>query len=275
MNLTASSITLFDPKAAAGTDLGQTAESWYHFSIDDVFDSLIEATDKGIPLFEQPMFALLKEMHDAYGTCVGLNLFFQKEINGKVRSLKEVRDLRAELVKDGGWLKFAPHALDFDTAPYDQQPSDQIETFDRIYEEIDRFAGKEFYARWIRLHYYSESYELADYFTSRGVRALFSTDRPVGSHRMPDDIKKALSTAGCATYQGMNFIRTQFRIEFFVDQKLGSDTIRELLQRSLKTYGYVIIYTHEYEFARPEIQDMIRLTFRALSDSSIVSMKTV
>lgn len=274
MNLTASSITLFDPKAE-GTEFGQTIESWYHFSIDDVFDSLIDATDRGIPLFEQPMFALLKEMHDTYGTHVGLNLFFQKEIDGKIRSLTEVRDLHAELITGGGWLKFAPHALDFDTAPYDQQPSEQIKTFDCIYDEIDRFAGKEFYARWIRLHYYSESYELAAYFTSRGVQALFSTDRPVGSHRMPDDIKKALSTVGCATYQGMNFIRTQFRIEFFVDQKLESDAIRKLIQHSLDIYGYIIIYTHEYEFSRPEIQDMIRLTFQILSDSSLVSTKTI
>ena len=42
--------------------LGKTP--FYHFSVDDVFESLIEITDKGIEVFEHPFFSFLKELHD-------------------------------------------------------------------------------------------------------------------------------------------------------------------------------------------------------------------
>lgn len=266
--------TIFDPKITT-PGFGTMAVSWYHFSVDDVFDSLIEVTDRNIPLFEHPTFALFREMHESYGTSVGLNLFFQKEIAGKIRTLQEVRDLRPELQESGSWLKFGPHALDFDTAPYDQTPAEQMEVFDRIYAEIDRFAGRDLRAEWVRLHYYSESYELGAYFSSKGVQALFSTDRPSGSHRMPDDTKKDLLTIGHSTYQGTNFVRTQFRIEFFVDQRVTKDDLRSLFRHSVEKYGYVTLYTHEYELVRPEIMQMIRVAFRVLHESSIVSTLNV
>ena len=71
-----------------------TPWAWYHFSVDDVFECLIEVTDKDMPLFEHPFFKLLKEMHNLYDISVGLNLFYEKEIGGIVRSLKEVRDFK-------------------------------------------------------------------------------------------------------------------------------------------------------------------------------------
>lgn len=266
--------TAFHPiAAAAGQDVSHTC--WYHFSVDDVFDSLIEITDRKIPLLEHPQFALLYEMHKKYGTYIGLNLFFQKKIDGKMRTLSEVRDLQQELHASGDWLKFGPHALEFETAPYDQEPEAQVEVFDRIYTEIDRFAGKESYAQWVRLHYYSESYELAEYFNLRGVQALFSTDRPAGSHRMPEEIKIELNTRGHATYKDMNFIRTQFRIEFFVDSHLDEKGVEELIKSSLDTYGYIILYTHEYEFSRPEICEMLKLVLSVLSKLEVKSLKKI
>ena len=253
----------------------ESMQRWYHFSVDDVFQSLIEVTDKNIPLFDHPHFSLLKEMHDLYGMHVGLNLFFQKEIDGKIRSLKEVRDLQEELRDSGGWIFFGPHALDFNNAPHQQTKDQQIATFDSIYKEIDRFAGDKRYAKWIRLHFYSESYELVDYFKLKGVEALFSTDRPVYSHRMPDDIKKDLRIIGSATYKEANFIRTQFRVEFFVDENLEKKDLETLFEKTASQFGYIIIYTHEYEFNRPEICEMTRTAFAALDKLSIKSIKRV
>jgi hypothetical protein len=247
---------------------GQTR--WYHFSVDDVFDSLIEITDNNVPLFEHPTFKFFKSMHTMYGARVGLNLFFQKEINGKIRTLREVRDLSAEL-QEAGWIYFGPHALDFETAPYSQSPQDQIKTFDSIYEQIYRFAGKEFCAKFIRLHFYSESYELAEYFASHGVEALFSTDRPAGSHRMPEQIAHDLISHGRAEYRGMNFIRTQFRIEFFVDEQRKEKDLIELFKVSLDQYGCIILYTHEYELVRPEIIEMMERALAALQSIGLVS----
>ncbi len=253
----------------------ESTQPWYHFSVDDVFQSLIEVTDKNISLFEHPHFSLLREMHNLYGVRVGLNLFFQKEIDGRIRSLREVRDLRGELKDSGDWIFFGPHALDFDNAPHQQTQDQQITTFDSIYKEIDRFAGNNRYAKWVRLHFYSESYELADYFKLKGVEALFSTDRPVYSHRMPDEIKSDLQIIGSATYREANFIRTQFRVEFFVDQNLKQEEIEVLFEKTVSQFGYIIIYTHEYEFDRKEIHDMICTVFAALEKLSIKSVRRI
>ena len=265
--------TEFNPKTEVAKE-GITTP-WFHFSIDDVFDSLIEITDKNIPLFEHPYFVMLKKMHDKYGISVGLHLFFEKEIDGKLRSLMDVRDLKKEIKDDGGWIYFAPHALNFETAPYNQSKDEQIKTFDLTYKEIDRFAGRDSYAKWIRLHYYSESYELADYFASKGVNALFSTDKPAGSHRMPQNIKDSLNNEGHATYEGMNFIRTHFRIENFANVNLDELGIKNLIKESFDKYGYIIIYAHEYEFERKEVCQAVETSFKVLNDLSIKSLKII
>ena len=250
----------------------ETKSPWFHFSIDDVFDSLIEVTDKNIPLFEHPYFYLLKEMHERYNITVGLHLFFEKEINGKSRNLCEIRDLRKEISGAGGWIYFGPHALDFKTAPYNQSREEQMAVFNRTYDEIDRFAGKNSYAKWIRLHFYSESYELADYFKNKGVTALFSTDRLVGSHRMPQAIKDSLNNIGYASHEGIDFIRTQFRVEFFADDNLSKQAIESLFKESFAKYGYIILYTHEYEFARKEVCEALKVSFELLDKLSIKSL---
>lgn len=240
----------------------------YHFSIDDIFESLIEVTDRNIPLFEHPYFALLKDLHNKYGTHVSLYVFFQREMQGRLRTLSEVRDLKNELEQAGNWIHFGPHALDFDTRPYNQSPEDQVKVFDATYKEIDRFAGKNTYAELVRLHFYSESYELADYFKSHGVMSLLSTDREAGSHRMPQQIKDGLLGVGEASYEGAHFIRTQFRVEFFVQDGLDERAIEILFRESFKKFGYVTLYTHEYELVRKEVLEKLELSLKVLHSLS-------
>ena len=246
---------------------------WYHFSIDDVFDSLIDVTTKNIKLFENPFFALMKEVHDLYGTQVDLELFYEKEIDGVVYTLEDVRDLSEELSESGGWLRFGPHAKNYEVAPFEQTPEEQEIIFDKIYSEIDRFAGRKYYAKWVRLHYYSESYELATYFKSRGVTALFSTDREAGSHRMSELVAKSLLEIGFASYEEANFIRTQYRVEVFTNRRQSEEDLRLLFIDSLEKYGYIIFYSHEYEFARSEVRSMTRKTFRVLNELGIKSIE--
>jgi hypothetical protein len=74
----------------------------FHFSVDDVLPALIEVTDKNVPLVNNQFFNQLRCMYEKYGVKTGPNLFYSHKINGKVRFLSEVRDLKQEL-KDG-WL---------------------------------------------------------------------------------------------------------------------------------------------------------------------------
>lgn len=246
---------------------------WYHFSVDDVFDSLIDVTRQGTPLFEHPFFALMKEVHDTYDAAIDLELFWERDIDNVLYTLRDVRDLREEIRKEGSWLRFGPHAQSYMVAPHEQFPHEQQRIFDDIYEQVERFAGKEFFAPWVRLHFYAESYELADYFKNKGVTALFSTDREAGSHRMLPENAKELLTDGFTTHEGMNFIRTQFRLEFFTNNRNTDEDLRRIFKEALAQYGHITFYSHEYEFARAEVRNMIRRVFEVLKSLKVESIR--
>ncbi len=234
----------------------------FHFSVDDVIDSLIEVTDRNMPLFEHPIFRMFKELHGRYGFSVDLYLFHRKEVNGRVRSLTEVRDLRAELEAAGDFIRFGPHALDYGSAPYNQTPGEAQAVMVSTYREIDRFAGNERRSREVRLHFYSEMYELADFFSENGAAVLFSTDRPVGSYRMPQMHANELLEKGTTTYERAKFVRTQFRLEFLAEEDLSESGLKSLYDNMREKYGYVVCYTHECEFARPEICKLLEMSTR-------------
>ena len=215
----------------------------------------------------------MKEVHDVYGAQIDLELFWEGEIDGTAYTLRDVRNLSQEIEEHGQWLRFGPHAQNYTAAPFEQDPEEQKNVFNNIYAEIDRFAGKEYYAKWVRLHYYSESFELASFFKNKGVTALFSTDRDVGSHRMPGDVAKELLEKGCAQYQGMNFIRTQYRVEVFTNNRSSDEDLRRMFLEALEKYGYIVFYSHEYEFTRSEVRSAFRRVFQVLKDLDVVSIQ--
>lgn len=229
-------------------------KSSHHFSIDDVFNSLIEVSDQNIHFFSHPFFKFIKSLHDQFGTNINLYCFYQREIDGKVRTLKDVSGRIKQTIQNNPWMRFGPHALDYPTAPYAQKPRDAMRVFDMIYHEIRRFAGDGNYSRLVRLHYFSELYELANYFRRRGVDALLSTDKNVFSHRMPEKIKQALGNYGFATYQGMTFVRTHFRIETFTPLRLSDKQTDKFLNNFKDQYGSIIFFTHEYDVPNPGIK---------------------
>ena len=138
-------------------------------------------------------------------------------LDGKLRNLKEIKKLNKNQFKD--WLYFGPHGLNKETPPHLQSPNEQKKCFKKIINEINRFAGSKNYSSFIRLHHYSESFELYNFFKKNNIKALFSTDRNVGSHRMPNKISQELITKGYAEFKKLQFIRTDFRIEWLVDKR--------------------------------------------------------
>ena len=122
----------------------------FHFSVDDVFDALLEVTDSRIPLFDHPFFFFLNAMHREFDAKIGCHLFYQKKLDGKLRTLKEVLSVKDQLAGGNPWLFFAPHALEYETPPYAQSVEDQIQTFDKIYREIERIAGSHLYTQFLQ-----------------------------------------------------------------------------------------------------------------------------
>ena len=146
--------------------------AFFHFSVDDVFDSLIEVSDNNLALFDHPLFAFLEKMHQKYGVNCDLYLFYQSSQTSPPRTLAEIRSDLAEQFQQVPWLRLGPHGLDYSIAPHQQSAAEKIDILGRIYAEIRRFSGADSSSRFIRFHYFSECYDIADYLHSKGVEAL-------------------------------------------------------------------------------------------------------
>lgn len=235
---------------------------FYHFSIDDVIDSFIEVSDKNIPPYKHPFFSYLLKIHKLFDTNIDLYLFYQNTINGKLRTLKDVSAKNfKKWFEDNPWLKLGPHALDYDTAPYNQSVSEQKNTLDKIYAEIERFASEKNLANFLRLHYFSESFELAKYFKGKKVSALFTTDKNSISYRMPQSFKQKLMKKGYVKFKEMEFMRSHFRLENLANQKLTRESLEKIIYNLVNQYGIVIFFTHEREIPKLQVQ---KLTISAL-----------
>ena len=245
---------------------------FYHFSVDDVFDSLIEVIDRKIDLFEHPFFSFLKELHEEFNMSVDLYVFFQKKISGRLRTLKEISDSLKQTIGNNSWIRFGPHGLDYETPPFSQTPEEQIAILDKIYNEIYRFAGKNNLSKWIRLHIFSESYELKDFFHSHGVEAIFTTDKDRITTRMPDAVNNSLKSTGFADYNGLSFIRSDIRTENLANERIHGERLRELINKHLEKNNHIIVMTHEYELLREEVKSVTREIIKELYTKKILSL---
>ena len=59
--------------------------------------------------------------------------------------------------------------------------------------------------------------------------------------------KRLIKKFGYFSNDEINFIKTQFRIENFSLKNLSKKHIIKLFEKSLKDYGFIIIYVHEYD----------------------------
>ena len=245
---------------------------FYHFSIDDVIDSLIEVSNSSNDFFSNSFFKFLDTIHSKYNVNIDLYCFYQKNISNNLIRLNELSNKHEKIFVKNQWLRFGPHALDAETAPYSQSPDKQIQIFDSIYKEIERFTGSSSKSRLVRLHFFSESFELSNYFCTKNVHSLFTTDKPAISHRMNEKVKFELNKFGHTMFNEICFVRSHFRIETLVEQNLSHDEIINLLEHYLSTFGFVTFFSHEYELIRPEVREVLDFVLKYLHEHNIKSI---
>ncbi|HEX4886161.1 MAG TPA: hypothetical protein VFX05_18605 [Casimicrobiaceae bacterium] len=226
----------------------------YHFSVDDVFGCLIDASDHYADVFDQPVFRLLKRLYERYGVFTDLYLFREGVVNGRRRTLAEVSARFRPAFQNAEWLRFGPHALDYDVPPYSQTPAAQQQTFEAIYRQIDRFAGPDKTSRWNRLHFFSECYELTPYFRARGSDVLLLTDKPAASYRLAEGQRRRLQNEGRLCVDGLHLLRSHYRFEFFERDRTSEVDIEALLSKTLYDRGYVSVFTHEVDLHRETVR---------------------
>ncbi len=236
----------------------------YHFSIDDSFDCLWRSSNgilAGDRASEIDLLAFFDDLHHQFDANIDVYLFFQQTSADRVVSLNDIAS-RTKYFQDRGWLRFAPHAIDKATPPYSQPPTEAGAFYDLASEQIDRITGPNRHSRWVRLHYFSECYELAPLLRSRGVEALLTTDKPVGSYRLPRFETEQLKREGISQYAGIHFVRSHVRIENLANRCLNDDQLDSELDAICANSPCAVILTHEYELVQPEVREM---TYRVFS----------
>ncbi|MCD6219561.1 hypothetical protein J7K43_04150 [Candidatus Calescamantes bacterium] len=145
----------------------------YRFTIDDNIFFLKDIAQKGYPsLFDCFYLKGLRELHRKYGTKFALNIFYASEDGF---TLSQFPDKYKEEWKDNShWLKLSFHAYkEFPDRPYQYAPFQKLaQDFDKVREEIIRFAGEETYAPTTVVHWGMVPPEGLKVLKERGVKAL-------------------------------------------------------------------------------------------------------
>jgi hypothetical protein len=232
---------------------------YLHLSVDDVLGSALEAGARPERFFEQPLFSFLRQLHEGWGARLDLYLFLEGDVGGARRRLSEVpASVRAEL-EPLEWLRFGPHARDYQTPPYAQPIDDQIQVFEELYAEIDRLAGPSRRSPWVRLHSFSESLGIASYWRQQGVSTLLLTDRPVVSYHLAEDTRDRLAARGRVELDGLSLVRSHERLEFLARAGLSEAALRRRLDAHVERHGGLVVFSHEQDLGSEPVRQMARL----------------
>ncbi len=253
------------PGAGLGAPASGGAPAGFHFSVDDVFTSLIELSERRLAPDKQPFLAFCRDLVDI-GAIVDLYLFRQaRQPDGKVWKLDAVSDEAAATLSHLEGIRFGPHAEDYATPPHIQSLDDQTGTMQGLFAEIARLSTPRQRARWLRLHYFSECFELASLWHGHGVDALLTTDKPALSHRMGAAAIAALQDRGHVDFGGMTMIRSHLRIETFAEEAADPPRFLDRIDAFLDAHGFVSLFTHENEIADPRVRALATASVRHLT----------
>ena len=146
----------------------------YNFFIDDCIFFLRNAAVNDLPsLFDDLFLRRLREIHDKYGSCFSLNLFFHDDHHDF--SLTEFPErYRQEFQENSDWLKLSFHAKsEFPDRPYQSADAATLAAdFDEVYREVCRFAGPECFIAPMVIHWAMTNPENFPVLTERGTRCL-------------------------------------------------------------------------------------------------------
>lgn len=151
-----------------------------HFSIDDVFEPLIDITENAdtySSIFENEFFAFLKDLHDKYDITVTCNLFYKGR--GE-KSLDDVTDrFKKEFRANSDWLKFSWHGRNgYERYTDPKLNNEAVESYIATNDAICRFAGKKSLTTFIRPSFFSGNKELWKMMraTEYGFDGMYGSD---------------------------------------------------------------------------------------------------
>ncbi len=151
----------------------------YRFAIDDNIYFLRDiARKKYKSLFDCFYLRMLRDMRTRYGTKFVLNIYFAAEDGFTLTQFPD--RYKGEWQDNAEWLKLAFHAYaDLPNRPYQYAPPSKVlADFDRVAEQILRFAGEATYSPTTIIHWAMLQPSVLPALAKRGVRVLSGYFRP-------------------------------------------------------------------------------------------------
>lgn len=245
---------------------------YLHFSVDDVFGCVEDLFTGGYASpWQQPTFAYLRRLHEAYGLVTSLYLFA-----GTATSSWELADAderhRRAFAAASTWLRFGFHAADDATrySPDAVSPTVAARHYRTIVASIARFAGAESVDRAPRTHYFtgSEAAVRAWQGEELGPLGLLTPDdeREEAYHLAPA-ASAAIRARGTARDEahGLWLFRTDVRLERSPDV---TSTLR-VADAALETGGAVHAFTHEQYLPEAAVRERLEALARYLAQLGI------
>ena len=153
----------------------------YRFSLDDniwFLQNLTLHKDEYASMFEDPYLALLKKIHDKYGSKFHVNIYYETPRNGGFNLTEMTDQYKEEWKQNSDWLRLSFHAnADSPARPYAHTSYEQAYfECERVHREILRFAGEEAFAKTVTtVHCGDCTKESARAFRDLGYRAFVSS----------------------------------------------------------------------------------------------------
>ena len=149
-----------------------------YFFVDDVIWVIRDiARQKPNSIFDNPYMKMLKRAHDDNGLTVQLNLFYRTDFSygDDEFTLSDMPDTyKEEFEKNSHWLKFSMHSKqELPDFPFVNMDYDGVKAnFERIANEVRRFAGEKCLSYAVLPHWYPMSREGCHALYDCGVKFL-------------------------------------------------------------------------------------------------------
>jgi len=211
------------------------------FSIDDATEILwdINNNPQWESIFDEERMAMLKQFHETYDADVTLFLYenvWDWNIDDFPSKYKN------EFEENSDWLKLGWHSYD-DQNPEDSgiTSSEMIESFNRTYREIERFAGKDSWAKELRLHYWYGDEELMMALSEAGIDYIYYPDRDTIGYDFDEKEDELIRQNGSLEKEynddSMVYVLTDFRFE-------DDDRLYDELESVNK--DKIVVFTHAW-----------------------------
>ena len=214
-----------------------------HFSFDDVYQCLKDIIDhvgSYHSIFENDMFAWMKEMHEKYGAVFSLYTFNECTELPEYDISDLPDDYVDELAACSSWLKFGFHAKN-DKKKYSEDEPNLIKAdYEKFFRAIMYATGNKLACldRVVRLGFFSGTklnvQALCD--CEQGILGLLTADNDEKrvSYFLDGQKTEWLNKTGVYWEDGLLFLRSQLRMELMI--KMGEYTEPKVIE----------LFAHEY-----------------------------